>query len=108
MQELKEREKLEDAIKSSPCVLVQYGRESCMPCHGIKRKLGEWVREQPEACGIYVPLDQFPDLAAEAGIFTVPAVLLYVDGRLTKRESGYFSVDEILRAAERYLELLKE
>ena len=38
--------------------------------------------------------------------FSAPTVLVFVEGQLTIRESGYFSLDGILKRIERYIDLL--
>ena len=53
------------------------------------------------------PFDGERKLAAELGVFTVPTVFFYVDGKLTIRESGYFSMEQIFNRIERYRELVK-
>ena len=42
------------------------------------------------------------------GVFTVPTVRFYMDGKLAVDESGYFSLDRMLDRAERYLKMLSD
>ena len=89
-----------------PVLILQFGSQSCAPCKAIHARLDRWLDLHPAVCGVYVPIEDFPQLAAQNQVFTVPTVLVYVDGRCTLRESGYFSLDELLAQAERYLDLL--
>lgn len=42
------------------------------------------------------------------GVFTVPTVRFYMDGKLAADESGYFSLDRMLDRVERYLKMLSD
>ena len=86
--------------------IVSHGTNACAPCHAIQYKLDEWQKTHPEVETLYVPLEQFPALAAEEGIFAAPTLLFFVEGKLTLRESGYFSLSLFLERAERYVNLL--
>jgi thioredoxin 1 len=46
------------------------------------------------------------ELSAQMGVFTVPTVRFYMDGKLAVDESGYFSLDRMLDRMERYLKIL--
>ena len=54
----------------------------------------------------YVDLTRDRAFAAQLGIFTVPALILYVRGREAIRSCGVFSLEEFLRRTERYASLL--
>jgi len=91
----------------SDIVILQFGMESCAPCAAITKRIDEWNTAHKEVKTWYIPLDVFPGISAEYGIFSVPTVLVYVQGKLTIRESGYFSLDSILSRTERYMEFIK-
>ncbi len=40
------------------------------------------------------------------GVFTVPTIFVYVDGKLTIQQSGYFSLNQVLDQIEKYEQLL--
>lgn len=101
-------EKAEDYAKqraASALFLVQFGTDTCAPCHAIQYKLDAWLKEHTSVKSLYIPLEQFPALAAEESIFSAPTLLFFVEGKLTLRESGYFSLNEFLEKAERYLQM---
>ena len=97
MEELMVEAELERRIREEEILIVEVGSRSCEPCGAIRGKLERWLVERPEAAGIYVDIEKFPALTAQAGIFTVPAVLIYVCGHMTVRESGYFSLEQVLQ-----------
>ena len=107
MKDFQENEDLTELIHLSVCVL-QFGDEACRPCLALRNRMSQWLEKHSEATGRYINIRKFPKLSAQMGIFSVPIVLVYVGGSLTIRESGYFSLDEILRRSERYIQLLAE
>ena len=51
-------------------------------------------------------LEAQPEISAKMGIYSAPAVLVYVEGRLTIREAGVMSVEDIFARIARYEQLL--
>ena len=99
---------LREAIRTEGVQIVQFGAASCAPCTALEQKLAHWCRTHPAVDFLYVPLETCPAAAAQEGIFTTPAILVFVQGRMTLRESGYFSLEAILSRIERDLSLLAE
>ena len=99
---------LQQQICSQKYVIVQFGTELCGPCAAIRSKLEDWTTRNPAIHFLYVPLEEFSRLAAQEGIFTAPAVLIYVQGQLFLRESGCFSLEDMLSRLSRYCSILEE
>ena len=92
--------------------LMQFGAPTCMPCVAIKEKILEWIEVQ-QAKGInieykYISVNLEPQMAAEAGVFTVPAIKLYIEGKVAVEDAGYFSLDGFEEKCERYLDILQQ
>ena len=99
---LEREEQLQEALAEFPVVIVHFGAESCGPCHAIREKILAWRREHPNVGYVYVDAGAFPALCAQRGVFTVPVVEIWAEGRRFQRQSGCFSLEELLRQAERY------
>lgn len=108
MKELDQKENLNDLVSDSKCFLLQFGDETCGPCHAIRDRLDLWLEGYPECAARYIPISEFQELSAQMGVFTVPTVRFYMDGKLAADESGYFSLDRMLDRVERYLEMLSD
>ena len=106
MENLRAEEQLNILLQSSKILLVQFGAVTCTPCAAIHQKLEEWLPAHPMVSGIYVSIEKFRELTAQLGIFTVPTIFVYVEGRLAVRSSGYFSLEDILDQIDRYEEFL--
>ena len=53
----------------------------------------------------YVDITTHLGECAQMGIFSAPTVMMFMDGQMIARESGYFSLDEMLRRMERSLKM---
>ena len=100
-------EDLEDLIRSCPLLVVEFGDDVCGSCLAIRQKLEAWLSRHPEATERYLPIREFPALAAQRGILSAPTVNVWIDGQRVDQESGYFSLDLLLERVERALEFRK-
>ena len=108
MRRLTEAGELASLAAQTPLLFVQFSAATCGPCAAISQKLDLWTAGRPMADSVCVPIEDFPALAAEQGVFTVPTVLVFVENKLALRESGYFSLEQLLARARRYLDLLSD
>lgn len=106
MIRLGKEENINFVLGQSRVVILQFGTAACAPCTAIKDRLDRWSKDHNMVETRYISLEDFPELAATFGIFSAPTVLVFVEGQLTIRESGYFSLDGILKRTERYINLL--
>lgn len=98
---------LQDLMHKTPCLIVKFGAQTCAPCHTIQQKIAAWCAQYNEVEYLYIPIEKFGELAAQASVFVVPTVQVYVEGKMMAQESGYFSLDMMLEKVQQYLDLLK-
>jgi thioredoxin-like negative regulator of GroEL len=95
MTDVTSLEHLKQVITDQPFVVAYFSRPDCGVCTALKPKVTEIVANLPEANAYYVNLDEMPDAAGEYSIFTIPGIVLFVDGRETIREARYVSADDL-------------
>ncbi len=96
-----------DALKSkNDMVLVYFSSQSCGVCKSMLPRLLALLSKYPKVKAVWVELSDAPELAANCGIFTVPALTLYVMGKETLREAGFISLTELEQALIKYSDLL--
>ena len=103
MKELSED--LEALVQETPVLLLHFGDDSCGPCQAIRFKLDRWLEDHGDVLARYVDIGEHLALCSQMGIFSAPTVMVYVDGQVAAKESGYFSLDAMLERIERYMEL---
>jgi thioredoxin 1 len=84
-----------DVIGKQGLVAVQYYATWCGPCKMLKPVLDSLAEENSDIGFYRVDIDQFRDQAIQAGIRSVPTVVLYKDGEEVDRTSGYQPKDKI-------------
>ncbi len=95
-----------DLPAADDIVLLLFFTSSCGPCAALGERIDAWASGRRGVLACRIGADEDPAAAAAFGIFSVPAVLLFVRGKLTVRECGCFSLEEVFRKAERYAGLL--
>lgn len=110
MQEWKMTSKFEEEKRKNTICIFLFGSSQCMPCQAIKNKIDQWKKEteirKNKVNTFYISVNSYLDVAAQENVFTVPSLLVYVQGKRTIEVSGYFSLDQVFDQIERYLQLL--
>lgn len=99
---------LDEVVHEKPLVVLEVGNDFCSACPAINRKLAAQLQNDVRIGLYYISLNMEPTLAADLQIFSAPAVLVYVNGKLTIKEAGYFSLEDIFSRIYRYLDLLED
>ena len=100
IQTLTEYQMIKEKEKFS---LFLFGSQACAPCKALKEKIILWSRTHPQVLTNYVSIENNISLAAQENILGSPAILLFVEGKETIRKIGYFSLEEVFTALERYI-----
>lgn len=70
-------------------VLVDFFATWCGPCKMLSPVLEEIKEDRSELKIVKVDVDESPMLAKEYGVMSVPTLLLFENGELKKRQSGF-------------------
>ncbi len=107
MQQLHTIEELKTYIKQDGLSILEIASSSCAPCSSIKRKIEDWAAGYPHIRTAFAEIEEIPEITGQLQIFTAPAVLVFADGKRCIEQAGYFSMDEVFRQIERYIELMR-
>ena len=92
-------------IQQHQAVIVLFGSLSCHPCQALKTRLILWQKEHQQVMFQYLSVDEHTFLEAQHLVLSVPTIVVYINGQETLRQTGYFSLDTMLKKVERYLEI---
>jgi thioredoxin 1 len=85
-------------------VLVDFWAEWCGPCKMIAPILEEIAEERPEDLTILkLDVDANPRWAMEYGVMGIPTLLLFKDGEVVERITGYLPKPKFLAKLEPHL-----
>lgn len=106
MEILDSKELIQQSIDDSDMVLLYFGSNSCGVCRDIKPKIEEILNRYSKIKGIYVDVERSHNIAISYNIFTIPGILLFVEGKETIREARHISIQDIDSKLHRYYSLL--
>lgn len=100
---------LEDAkkfIKQNKLVLLYISTNNCSVCHALLPKIEEMLLSYPNIVAKRIDVSEVTEAAGEFSIFTVPAVIFYVEGKEIIRKARFISMDELNSSISRYYEMI--
>lgn len=107
MKQITELKAFEEILKENRAVVAYFSHDNCNVCKVLKPKLSEALNTTyPKVKQIYINVEQSPDIAGQHSIFTVPVVLLFLDGQESIRKSRNFGIGEFLETIERPYSIL--
>ena len=105
MRLVKTQDEYTQVLKENPLVLTYVTGTNCGVCSSIKPKIEAILEEYPELYSVEINSHEDQELAAQLSIFSIPAVLVHVEGKETIREARYFSIQELESRIDRLVGL---
>ena len=99
-------EKFDKLTKQHPIVISYFSYPECNVCKVLRPKVEELAKQYDQVTFTYIDTKEQPELAGQYSIFTVPSILIFVDGKESKRLSRNFSVNEVQQFIERMIGLM--
>lgn len=107
INELKNKEILEESLKENSAVLLYFYNDDCPPCVALRPKVQNFIdNEFPRMKVVFINAKVFPELAASYGVFASPTIIIFFDGKENKRFSKYISLDEMADSIGRAYNIL--
>ncbi|MBU3144025.1 thioredoxin family protein [Clostridium sp. CF012] len=106
MIELNTLDEMDDFIKGNTIAMIYFASESCNVCVALLPKIEKMIIEFPELKMSKVMVEKFTQAAGQYSIFTLPAILVYIEGKEVIREARFISVDVLGKTIERYYDML--
>ena len=102
MKDLTSLEEYEKFISENPATLIYFSTPQCNVCKVLKPKLVEFINADfPNIKMGYINSEQLPEAAAQNRIFTVPTIIVLLDGKEFIRKSRNVNLAEFNDELER-------
>ena len=89
-------EELQGIIKTEIGVLLYFSGEDCNVCHALRPKFKEvFDSEFPELKQIYLDANEHSEISAHYQVFSVPTMIVFMDGREFAREGRTVSLHQL-------------
>ena len=87
-----------EVLQASEPVLVDFWAEWCPPCRKLTPVIEALADEYAGRVKVVkVDVDQSPDVAGRYGIFSIPTLLLFREGRVLEQSVGFRPREELKR-----------
>lgn len=97
-----------EGLKTERDLLLLYlSRPGCMVCEAVRPKLSALLQEYSVLDCYHYDLEQSPTIAGVFDAFSLPVVLLFVQGRETLRMARHISLVQLRDTLNRYQSLLE-
>ena len=105
--DIKTIESLENLISEEVGVLVYFSTPTCNVCHALKPKIkAAFDTHFPKIKQLFIDSSKTPQIPSNLQIFSVPTILVYLDGKEFARESRNVSVSLLIQKIQRPYELM--
>jgi thioredoxin-like negative regulator of GroEL len=102
-------EELQNIIREEIGVLLYFSGERCNVCHALRPKFKElFDNEFPLIRQIYLDAHENPEISAHFQVFSVPTMLVFLDGREFVREGRAVSMYKLTEQLMRPYKMMTE
>jgi thioredoxin len=96
-----------EELNRQPIVISYFSYPECTVCKVLRPKI-EALSSQYNLVGFkYLDTKEHPEIAGQYSIFTVPSILIFVEGKESKRLSRNFSVKDVQDFIERIIGIME-
>ncbi|PKL08834.1 MAG: thioredoxin [Spirochaetae bacterium HGW-Spirochaetae-7] len=94
---------IQDLVAREKAVLLYFSFPSCAVCKSIQPKVVDLVEKNFPLMGMYyIDIEAVPEASGQLSVFTVPAVLVFFEGKEMVREARNFGIRELGAKMDRY------
>ncbi len=95
-------EDIEETIQNNIAVMLYFSAPACNVCHALKPKLTNAIESNFDQFKIIsIDISETPEISSHYGVFAIPTVLVFLDGREFLRKSRHMSVSEVVETIRR-------
>jgi thioredoxin-like negative regulator of GroEL len=102
-------EELQKIIRTEVGVLLYFSGENCNVCHALRPKFKELFDTAfPQLKQIYLDAHDNPEISAHFQVFSVPTMMVFMDGREFVREGRSVSLYQLKDRLTRPYQMMTE
>jgi thiol-disulfide isomerase/thioredoxin len=107
MKEVHTLEFIKFTVGTERMVLLYISRPNCSVCHALLPQVEEVLEEYPGIASIHADAEAIPEIAGEYSIFTVPVLIVFIEGKEVLRKARFVPIDELNHGLSRLVTMLE-
>lgn len=92
---------IEATLASRSLVLLYCSQPSCSVCKSLLPKVEELMKKYSKVSCLYIDLSEITEFAGQHTVFSMPSVLLFVEGKEQFRLERAFGLNELKEKIDR-------
>lgn len=97
-------EEVRELIDNNKLVFVFLYGENCSVCHGVLPQIRPVIDSYNELMSIQADIEKLPMLSGAFTVFTVPVVLLFLEGKEELRIARFIRTEELRERIDKILD----
>jgi len=93
-------------IKENKFVMLYFSSDGCNVCDVILPRLEELLKKHSKVMSGHVEIQNMPSVASVFGIFTIPAIILFLEGKEILRQARYINFLDLEEKIQRFSEFV--
>ncbi len=106
MKEVQSLEAIEANLEKEKLLLLYISRPNCSVCHALLPQVKRVLEDYQSVVSIHANAEEIPEIAGRFSIFTVPVIIVFVDGKEMFRKARFVPIDELNSQIARLTEML--
>lgn len=100
------KNEVEEFIEDNLMSIVYFSGSTCGACDAIKEKVLHIINDYKKIKFLEVNAIENQEIAASYNIFSLPILLLFVNGKETLRLGRYFDILDLKKSIDRYYNMI--
>ncbi|MCB2305121.1 thioredoxin family protein [Clostridium estertheticum] len=106
MKNLNSIDDIKDFIKENKFVMLYFSSDGCSVCDDVLPRVEELLKKQIKVVSGHVEIQNIPSVASVFGIFTIPSVIIFLEGKEIVRQARYINFLELKEKIQRFSEFV--
>ncbi|ARI78433.1 thioredoxin family protein [Halobacillus mangrovi] len=88
--------------------ILYISQPNCSVCHALLPQIKELLEDYPNISSRHIDAHEVPEVAGEYSVMTVPAVLLFSEGKELYRKARFVPIGELNHQLAKYNHFINE
>jgi len=106
MKNLNSIDDIKDFVKENKFVMLYFSSDGCNVCDDVLPMIEGLLSKNSKVVSGNVEVQNVPSVASVFGVFTIPTIIIYLEGKEIVRQSRYINFLELKEKIQRFSEFV--